>query len=248
MQFYGEFAHYYDRLMEDVDYTAWAEHIDSLIKQSGGIDVKNILELGCGTGSVTKELVRLGYEVTGVDISEEMLCEAQKKLGDENLKSILLCSDMRNLDFQSLSPDCVVCACDGFNYITDEDDLLRLFCGIYDTLPEGGVLVFDLSSFYKLSNVLGDNTFTLAEDDIAYIWENYYEPDAETVEMEITFFAKTNGLYKRFEEYHIQKAYRNETIKAMLSASGFRSIKALGDFGMEDASERSERVFFVCVK
>lgn len=247
MQFYGEFAHYYDRLMEDVDYAAWANHIDNLIKQSGG-NVKSILELGCGTGSVTTGLVRLGYEVTGVDISEDMLCEAQKKLGDEKLKSFLLCSDMRKLDFQALNPDCVVCACDGFNYITEEDELLKLFGGIYAALPEGGALVFDLSSYYKLSNVLGDNTFTLVEDDIAYIWENHYEPDAETVEMEITFFAKTNGLYKRFEEYHIQKAYRNETIKAMLSASGFNSIKALGDFGMEDASERSERVFFVCVK
>jgi hypothetical protein len=97
---------------------------------------------------------------------------------------------MRKLDFKSLSPDCVVCACDGFNYISDEDDLLRLFYGIYDALPEGGVLVFDLSSYYKLSNVLGDNTFTLVEDDIAYIWENYYEPDAETVEMEITFLRR----------------------------------------------------------
>lgn len=247
MQFYGEFAHYYDRLMEDVDYAAWADHIDNLIKQSGAKG-KSILELGCGTGSVTTGLVRLGYEVTGVDISEDMLCEAQKKLEDEKLRALLLCSDMRNLDFEALSPDIVVCACDGFNYITDEDELLKLFGDIHAALPYGGVLVFDISSYYKLSNILGDNTFTLTEDDIAYIWENYYEPDAETVEMEITFFAKTNGLYKRFEEYHVQKAYKNDKIKSMLGAGGFKEIKALGDFGMSDAAEKSERVFFTALK
>ncbi|MDU3828433.1 MAG: class I SAM-dependent methyltransferase, partial [Peptostreptococcus sp.] len=144
MDQYGNFAYIYDQLMDDVDYEAWVEHIEKLIAISGA-NVKNILELACGTGNITLPLARKEYDIAGLDISEEMLDVAREKSELENIPLVLLQQDMTQLDFDLYDLDCILCACDGINYITDLEDVKNLFGKVYELLKKEGIFIFDIS-------------------------------------------------------------------------------------------------------
>ncbi|KDR93888.1 Ubiquinone/menaquinone biosynthesis C-methylase UbiE [Peptoclostridium litorale DSM 5388] len=249
MDCYGEFANIYDELMGDVDYEMWSDYIEALINEFSGIDVENILELACGTGNITIPMAQKGYSVTGMDISEDMLCIAKGKLEGKRLEISLVQSDMKDFEYDAVRAQCVICACDGFNYITDENSLGSIFEKVYNMLPKGGTFIFDISSSHKLKNIISQSTFTHVDEDTAYIWENYYDEDLKTVDMELTFFVRENsGLYRRFDELHVQRVYENEEILKMLQSAGFKCSKALSEFSFEEDNGMSERVFFAAVK
>lgn len=248
MDQYKDFAFIYDELMDEVDYDGWVKYIEDIIK-SEGTKVQNILELACGTGNLTIPLTKKNYDIAGIDISEEMLSVAKEKAEKEGVELVLLQQDLAELDFDIPNLDCVLCACDGFNYITYDDDLEYIFSKVHELLKEEGLFIFDISSYYKLSTILGNNMYGENRADIAYMWQNYFDNEEDLVEMELAFFIKDeNGKFERFEEVHQQRAYTEEDIVEKLEGAGFNNIKVYGDFTFENPTKKSERIFFVCKK
>ncbi len=136
-----------------------------------------ILELACGTGNLTIPLTKKGYDIAGIDISAEMLEVAMEKAEEEGVQLVLLQQDIAELDFDVPNLDCILCACDGFNYLTYDDDLEYVFSKAHELLKEDGIFIFDISSYYKLSKVLGNNTFAEKREDVVYMWQNYFDPE-----------------------------------------------------------------------
>lgn len=245
MDQYKDFAFIYDELMNEVDYNGWVEYIEKIIEEEG-TKVQNILELACGTGNLTIPLTKKNYDIAGIDISEEMLGVAREKAEKEGVELVLLQQDIAELDFDITNLDCVLCACDGFNYITYDEDLENVFKKTYELLKENGLFIFDISSFYKLSSVLGNNMYGENREDVAYMWQNYFDDEENLVEMELAFFVKDeDGRFERFEEVHQQRAYTEEEILDMLQSAGFKDIKVYSDFTFEAPKKDSERIFFV---
>lgn len=248
MDQYRDFAFIYDELMNEVDYDGWVKYIEDIIKDEK-VAVKNILELACGTGNLTIPLTKKNYDIAGIDISGEMLSVAQEKAEKEGVELVLLQQDIAELDFDVENLDCVLCACDGFNYITYDDDLVNVFTKTYELLKDNGIFIFDISSFYKLSTILGNNMYGENRENVAYMWQNYFDEEENLVEMELAFFIKDeDGKFERFEEVHQQRAYTEEEIIELLQEAGFEDIKAYGDFTFESPKEDAQRIFFVCKK
>jgi len=153
MEQYKDFAFIYDELMNEVDYNGWVENIENIIKNENA-QVQNILELACGTGNLTIPLTKKNYDIAGIDISEEMLSVAREKAEKEGVELVLLQQDIAELDFDVPNLDCILCACDGFNYLTYDDELESVFEKSYELLKNDGIFIFDISSYYKLSTIL----------------------------------------------------------------------------------------------
>lgn len=247
MEQYKNFAFVYDELMDNVDYNMWVKYIEDIIKKEN-TTVQNILELACGTGNLTIPLAKKGYDIVGIDISQEMLSVAREKSANENIDIIFLDQNIVELDFDIYNLDCVLCGCDGFNYILEDDDLKILFKKIYDLLKNEGLFIFDISSYYKISQMLSNNVFGENREDTAYIWENYFDEEESLIEMNLAFFIKKENLFERFEEVHYQRAYKSDEILNILKFSGFENIKIYKDFTFSKDDGESERIFFVCKK
>lgn len=238
MRMYGEFAALYDPLMAEVDYDNWAEYIASFLPGEG----LSIAECGCGTGELTVRLARRGHALTGVDISEEMLMVAAEKARRAGLRIPFVRQDMRRLSLHR-PQDAVISACDGVNYLASLEEAAEFFRAAHDCLKPGGLLLFDVSSEYKLSRVLGENTFAEDDGERAYIWRNCYDPQSRLIEMRLSFFAREGGLYRRFEETHIQRAHRQEELLSQLREAGFEGA-AYGCFTREAPGPDCQRIQF----
>lgn len=250
MNQYRDFAFVYDELMDNVDYDGWVEYIENIIKNENA-QVKNILELACGTGNLTIPLTKKEYDIAGIDISEEMLQVAREKGEEEDVQLVLLQQDISELEFDIDNLDCILCACDGFNYVTNDEGIEHVFSKAHELLKDKGIFIFDISSYYKLSTILGNNIHGENRKDIAYIWQNYFDEESSMIEMELAFFVEDEneeGRFDRFEETHLQRAYKEEEMKSMLTKAGFEDIKVYGDFTFEAPKENTERLFFVCRK
>ncbi len=246
MEAYSGFAQVYDFLMKDVDYDGWVDYIEEIFI-SKGCKPKTILELACGTGNITNRLSKRGYDIVGIDISNEMLALAKNKAYDLRLDIKYLNQDMRQLDY-SKKVDSVICMCDGFNYILEENDLLLVLEKVYSLLKEDGVLIFDISSYHKLSEVLGNNVYAENFEDISYIWQNYFDYETNLCELGLTIFKRQDRLFSRYQEYHYQRAYRVEEILEFLKYTGFINICVYRAFSFEKIQYKDDRVFFVCKK
>ncbi len=225
---YESFAYVYDKLMLDMPYGAWIDNVREIWREAG-LDFRAgeglVLELGCGTGNLTIPLARLGaelgFEMIGIDKSPDMLSVAKLKASQSNQPEIMfLQGDMRSFELYG-TVDSIVCICDGMNYITSEQDLLRVFALVKNYLNPGGVFIFDLNTSRKYKKYYGKRTFSYADEDMAYIWQNNYNNKRALNTYYIDFFVKTeSGFYNRFEEKHKQRAYEVDQIKAMLATSG----------------------------
>ena len=243
MQSYGKFAALYDRLMQDVDRDAWAEYVLSFL----GKERRTVVDCACGTGELTLRLAAAGHSLIGQDISEQMLAVAAEKARRMRLQVPFIRQDMRALRLHK-PVDAVVSACDGVNYLASRAKLSEFAHAAYGALKPGGLLLFDISSRYKLSTVLGNNTFALDEGDSAYIWQNAYDPDNKLVRMDLTFFAREGEHYRRFTEVHIQRAHSEREVRAALTEAGFTQVAAYEAFTRTPPSDTSERLQFVAVK
>lgn len=242
---YKRFAAYYDAMMHDVDREAWADYLDGFLKEAQAHDV---MDCACGTGAMTIALHKRGYHVIGNDVSPEMLMQARNNAFKEGAKTIIfICEDMRKLAIHK-PIDALLCVCDGVNYLTEPKDALSFFRHAYDCLKPNGLLLFDVSSAYKLSVVLGNNTFTEETDDYAYIWKNTYDEKNALCEMDLTCFVKNGERYDRFSETHIQRAYTAEALTALLAEAGFRDIRAYKAFTRQRVKADSERIQFAARK
>ncbi len=243
---YGGFAYLYDRLMEDVDYIEWANYIEKIMIQENKKPHK-ILELACGTGNITIQLANKGYDVIGLDISQDMLMVAKDKSLRNNKNILFIEQDMIELELDEKF-DCVLSMCDGINYIVDEDDLAQVFKNVYDALEDEGIFIFDISSHYKIKNILGNNIFGENLEDVCYLWQNYFDEDSNIIEMELTFFIQEGKYYKKEEEYHAQRAYEVDEIIHILNEQHFKDIKVYDGFNFDLPKNNSERIFFVVKK
>ncbi|TCO71473.1 class I SAM-dependent DNA methyltransferase [Marinisporobacter balticus] len=246
MESYSAFAYVYDQLMEDVDYKGWVLYIEEIFERCG-IKPKNIAELACGTGNVTNILAKRGYNLIGVDISADMLFIAQEKSRAMGVEVIYLNHDMRELSLPT-ELDGILCVCDGVNYIADEKDLRKVFKSVYHHLKDGGLFIFDISTYYKLANILGNNTYAENFEEVSYIWENYFEEAQKMCDFDLTIFVKEEDTYRKYEETHSQRAYEEKEILDQLKGIGFKKIECFEAFTFSDPKEESERIYFVCQK
>ena len=244
MDSYGEFAAVYDRLMDDFDYPAWADYYIELLKRAG-CRPKKLCDCACGTGSMSVQFSKRGINVTGVDLSRDMLEVAAVKARRAAQKIMFTAQDMTRLDLPR-PVDAIVCACDGVNYLTEDGALEDFLRAAYKGIKSGGCLAFDVSSRHKLENVIGNGFFGEERDDVAYIWSNRLDADKHLIDMELTFFIKQEGdLYRRFEEHHRQRAYSTDEIVQAMKACGFEDINVYGDKTFEEPRSEEIRIHFV---
>ncbi len=242
MQAYGKFAYVYDQLMRDVGYDGWAKYLSYLLG-----DAKTVIECGCGTGELTMRLAKMGFIITGLDISEDMLGVASDKLRKRGLMVPLIRMDMA--EFLVHNPaDAILCACDGVNYLTSVNRAKAFFSSSFRALKPGGTLLFDISTRYKLERIIGNNTFASDEGDAAYIWENSYDGARSLCEMRLAFFSRKGRLYERFEETHVQRAHTEQELRTALAETGFAYVRVYDAFTLEPPKPESERLQFYAKK
>ena len=225
---YTAFASVYDRLMADVDYPAWASFYQGLLSLYG-LNAGKVCECACGTGGLTLPLSAMGYLMTGVDVSEEMLFEASQKARRAGAMIPFVRQDMRELRLHR-TMDAVLCTCDGLNYLPSEQDVLQFFFAASAALRPGGALIFDLSTPYKLKHVLGNNLIGDETADAAYLWKNMYDPHNGSVRMDLSVFIRQQQeTYQRLSESQTQYAYPLETLEELLMRAGYADIRVFGD-------------------
>ena len=247
-QAYDEFAAYYDRLMADVDYDAWAAYLAGLLREGGVQPEQAVLDCACGTGEITLRLHKAGYRMTGADVSEPMLAQAQQKSRKAGATIPFVRQAMQELCVHK-PVSAITCACDGVNYLLTQKDVSRFFSGANCALKDGGLLLFDISSAYKLEKILGGQTFGEDEPTCTYLWQNCFDEQSRLLEMRLAFFTPDGkGAYKRFDERHIQRAHKKEELTALLEQSGFTVEGVYEAFTRNPASEQSERIQFVARK
>lgn len=229
---YAAFARVYDRLMEQVDYAAWAAHYAELMREMRVPDKGRCVECACGTGSLTLPIRRLGYQMTGVDLSEEMLRIAMEKAREAGFTIPFVHQDMTQLSVPR-KMDCVLCTCDGVNYLTSPEKAQQFFRAAYGALKNGGALIFDVSTPEKLEKTLGDHTLFCDEEDVAYIWQNRYQEKAATVQLRLTVFVRRpDGAFDRFTEEQRQRAHSREELFSWLKEAGFEDLRIFGRMRM----------------
>ena len=246
MNCYNVLAELYDMFMEEIDYKAWCRYVEDIFK-SCGIRPARVLDTACGTGNITIQMSKSGYNLWGLDISADMLTVAENKARAAKQKITFLNQDMTKMNLKEKF-DAVLCMCDGVNYINDEEALKNYFKLVYERLEDIGIFIFDISSYYKIKYIIGNNTFYEEKNNKHYIWNNNFDEKSETVEMDLIFFIPEEGLYRKFSEYHVQKAYRSEYLVKLLKSTGFEEVSCFDGFSFDKPEEKSERIFFAAIK
>lgn len=241
MDAYTSFAEVYDMFMDNVPYEEWSCYLIELLKEYR-IEEGVVCELGCGTGKMTRLLADAGYDMIGVDMSEDMLAIASM----ENPQQILyLCQDMRELELYG-TVAAVVSVCDSMNYLLEEEDLLEVFQRVNEYLEPGGVFLFDLNTIYKYETLLGETTISENRPEGSFIWENYYDAEEQINEYDLTLFIQEKeNLYRKFEETHYQRGYSLEKIRTLLEEAGMEFVTAYDACTKNPPREDSERIYIV---
>ena len=244
MDAYTSFAEVYDMFMDNIPYEDWCGYLTSLLKEYG-INDGLVLDLGCGTGTLTELLAKEGYDMIGVDVSEDMLQEAIEKRAESGLPILYLLQDMREFELYG-TVRAVVSICDSLNYILDYNDLAHVFSLVNNYLDPEGVFIFDLNTPYKYRELIGDATIAENREDASFIWENTWYEKEQVNEYDLTIFARTNGeYYQKFFETHYQKAYELETVKELIQKSGMEFVAAYDAFTREPVRADSERIYII---
>ncbi|MEC1179864.1 class I SAM-dependent methyltransferase [Metasolibacillus meyeri] len=245
MASYARFAEVYDALMTDIPYDEYVEWVKTCAPQS---EYPTLLDIGCGTGVLAALFDEAGYQVSGVDVSEEMLMIASTRFAEANKSIPLIAMPMEQLEgFQEL--DVAIIPIDSINYVREEQAVIETLQRIYDSLRQGGQLFFDVHSLYKMDEVFLDSPFTYDDEEIAYVWHTEQGKEAHSVYHYMTFFAQTaNGLYERFDEEHYQRTFAPQQYEAWLCAIGFNEVHLTADWSVEAPKKNSERIFIRAVK
>lgn len=243
---YGDFAKIYDKL-QDIDYISFVDYYEKLFEHYN-LHPELVLDLACGTGNITVPMAKRGYDMIGVDISEEMLRIASEKARRDGDDILFLNQNMTEFELYG-TVDAIVCALDGLNYLTFDGELEKLLALVKNYLNPDGIFLFDINSEYKLKNVLGNNTFVYDEDDVYCVWENCYDDEDKICEFTLDFFLKTdNGLYKRECEYQEERAYSVSEIVECIENSGLIFEDCFADRSFEKPNDTTERIFFAVRK
>ena len=245
---YSAFAGFYDELTGNISYEERAKYFDSIIKEfktEGPI----LLDLACGTGSLSVELSRLGYDVIGVDNSADMLSVALEKKYEAEQDILFLCQDMTELDLYG-TVDTTVCALDSINHVTDPQKVGEIFKGVSLFTVPGGLFLFDVNSPYKHHKVLGNNTFVYDCDSVYCVWQNELDEKNDTVHISLDFFAydEETDTYSRSSEQFSERSYEPAWLEALLDETGFDLLAVYGDDSREAPKEDTQRLIYVARK
>lgn len=244
MAAYGKFAKYYDKLMYDCDYATWSQYLLQLLAERG-VTAGEGLDLACGSGRIMAALAGAGFRVTGVDLSREMLNEAVNNCRGKLGRIVLAEGDMAR--FKSLHPvDFITAVCDGVNYLNPQKDFPAFLRSCSRNLKRGGVLLFDISSEYKLAEVLGNNIFADDTDEVTYLWQNDLADDH--VDMELIFFVKEAETYYKFTEQHRMYRYAVAEVERALAENGFIKIEKYNCLTKDAPGDHTQRIQFAAVK
>lgn len=256
-EIYTDFARVYDELMDNTPYEEWGNRLNELIRKYGVSaperDAENLLDseknlvvdLGCGTGTLAELLYEKGYDMIGVDASESMLNIAMDKKAESGSEILYLQQDMRELELYS-TVGTVYSVCDSLNYILEEEELKTVFSLVNNYLFPGGIFIFDFNTDYKYREVIGNTTITENREDCSFIWENYYDPEEEINEYDLTIFVQEEeNLFRRFTETHFQRGYTVEQILRLVEEAGMKVVEVKDADTGEAVTEQSERVYMV---
>ena len=275
MEAYTDFAGVYDTFMDETPYEEWAEFIHELIREYGisqAVATKNednkvegisseedagnlqevldserdlVLDLGCGTGTLTELLYQKGYDMIGIDYSQDMLNIAMEKKAVSGSDILYLCQDMRELDLYS-TVGTVVSVCDSVNYLLEDEDVEETFRLVNNYLYPGGLFIFDFNTVYKYEQVIGDTTIAENREECSFIWENYYHDKERINEYDLTIFVREEEeLFRRFSETHYQRGYTLEEMKNFVEKAGLKFIKAIDADTHGEPEEESERIYII---
>lgn len=239
---YSSLAEVYDKLTENVEYEKRAEYIRSLLLKNGG-DRGVILDLACGTGTLSLELSKFGYDMILCDLSAEMLSFARERLPE----ALILCQSMTELDLYG-TINHAVCSLDSINHLLKPCDVKAAFSSVSLFMEQGGVFVFDVNTPYKHEKVLGNHSFVSEKDNIFCVWQNSYKRKSKTVDINIDIFIKEENKYERLRESFSERAYSIDDIKKWLGETGFEITGVYDDMTFCEPTETSERVYFTAVK
>lgn len=236
---YDDFSYIYDKLSFDLDYEKYAGNIKSLVKKHG-IKKGNMLELAAGSGMLTKHFFDEFKNIDALDISGKMLEVFANKYDPENVN--LIHYDMVEYVKED-SYDLIVILLDSVNYVTEKEDLLKLFRNCYASLKKGGLLVFDINSPYKIREIFGNECYVYEYEDIFYTWDNFYED--ELCDMHLEFFVENeDGSYRRISEFQQERLYEIEEVKEIIEDIGFKNIEIFDEDDMGSVKEESLRILF----
>lgn len=275
MDSYGDFAYVYDELMDNTPYELWCERIEKLIEtygisrpvrktgvkraDVGSLNPENeqageallasernlVADLGCGTGTLTQLMYDKGYDMIGIDNSEEMLSVAGAKRDNSGAEILYLLQDMRELELYS-TVGTVISVCDSLNYILEEEELLKTFRLVNNYLYPGGIFIFDFNTVYKYEQILGDTTIAENREDCSFIWENYYYPEEQINEYDLTVFVQEEGdRFRRFTETHYQRGYTAERIVSLVEEAGMKVLLIKDSDTDGPVTETTERIYLV---
>ena len=244
MEAYTSFARVYDTFMDNVPYKEWADYLGKILKEYG-IDDGLVLDLGCGTGSMTEMLASSGYDMIGVDNAEEMLEIAMEKKVESGHDILYLLQDMQEFELYG-TVRAVVSVCDSLNYITEEEELEHVFALANNYLDPKGIFLFDMNTVYKYQTMIGNTTIAENRDEGSFIWENSYDEETGINTYELALFLpREDGLYEKDEEVHYQRAYSLEKIKELIGKAGMELLAVYDAYTLEPPKEDSGRLTFV---
>ena len=245
---YDLLAPIYDEINKDISYSLWADFIERIIeKEYCGDERELILDLGCGTGSMTLELAKRGYDMTGVDRSVEMLETARaREVEMQNPKPVLwLCQDM--CDFELYGTVGIVVSClDCINHLTDTKSLRRCFELVHNYLSPDGLFIFDVNGKHKFDTVYADNSYVYETDGSVCVWQNSYNQRTRICDFYISVFSECeDGRYERYDELDKEHMYTIKSLKRMLTETGFEPIGFYSDFDCNSATDMDDRIYIV---
>ncbi len=236
---YNRMSNFYDLLTDDQPYDKWKTIVGHF---TTGHD-NEILDIGCGTGRLTTQLLDYG-NVSGLDLSAEMLEIAESRNADIKW----YCQDMRDLDLPQ-KYDVVTIFCDSLNYITDPEDVLQVFNYVNSYLNDGGLLIFDVHSIYKMNHQFNNCNYIDETEQLTLAWQAIAGEEPNSVYHQMSFFAeREDGLYERFDEEHYQVTFEIQLYKQLLEFAGFDVKNVFTDFNIDDFNDEGDRHFIVAQK
>ncbi len=249
---YTDFAGVYDIFMDETPYEEWCRLIDGWITEYG-ISKKNgeeaeenlVVDLGCGTGTLTEMLANMGYDCIGIDNSMEMLARALEKKELAGTGTLYLCQDMQEMEL-FCTVGTVISVCDSLNYLLTEEEIKDTFSRVNNYLYPGGIFIFDFNTVFKYETVIGDTTIAENRDECSFIWENYYHDKEQINEYDVTVFIKEDGdRYRRFAETHYQRGYTLAQMQDLLAQTGLEFVAAFDGETRDEVRGNSERIYVI---
>ncbi|MBR2993602.1 MAG: class I SAM-dependent methyltransferase [Clostridiales bacterium] len=240
--FYDILAEHYDDLQLTGDTEAWGPYILGLITDFCKAEGKTVTDLGCGTGVITNFLASKGFEVTGVDLSPDMLAIASS--GDETGTVSWICADITS--YEGPTCGCFISTMDTIGHITDKDSLAKMFASVAGLLEDGGIFILDATTKHHFEDTLGENVFYEDYDDFTLLWVNHYDKETKINHAELTLFELCeDDLYERYDGELTARCYSSEEIEEMAKRAGLKTYAKFGDLNREEPSGKDERIFYV---